>query len=311
MVEEVDVDMDMDGGGVICANLDNFLLAAEKFGMPTESLFSIDDVIEGTWEDRPKVAECLYQLERIAEQMVDLPGDPAASALSGDAPFSSFGSGGFPGGSPEPYDQYSMSNGVPENLRQLQSWLPGIDAKMLDVKGKGFSNLMEECSSILRDRMSHEGMPSPHPTPNAPSGRVLSPSGPPPPSGEAGALKSLESMLKQVLNGITYAQEQNNRTSNEQMEKYVRSLEQQIELLQSQPPAFDPGYVPEDMEAVQRATEELTYKLDEYEKMNMNLESELECEKREKERLAAQLDELRTQVHMIGHTSCRAASTVC
>lgn len=297
VVDNNDLDANVEGGVINCANLDNFLLAAEKFGMPPENLFSIDDVFEGTWEDRPKVAECLYQLERIAEQM-GLPDDPAASALSGEAAFSSFGSGGLSVGSPDPFEQYSLTNGMQESLRkQLQNLMPGMEGKILEGQGiTGFDTLMEECSSILRGRMSHDGVVSPNSTPNAPATGVLSPFGAPPPSGDSGALKSLESMLKQVLDGITNAQEQNNRTSNEQMKKYISSLEQQIELLQSQPPAYDSGYVPEEMEAVQRTAEELTYKLDEYEKTNMVLESELESEKREKARLAAQLDELRNQV---------------
>jgi len=282
----------------VCQNMDNFLTAAEKFGMPSESLFSIEDVMDGTWEDRPKVAECLYQLERIAEQM-GVPNDPAAGMVNGDLLFSPYGGGAYSVGSPDPYDQYSLMNGAPENLRQLGSWSPGLEGGLMDKKTKGISKLMEQCTSILRDRMWHEGMASPQSGRRTHSG-LTSPAGAPP-AGDQGALRSLQSMLEQVLDGITLAQERQSRTGLEQMEKYTRSLEQQIDLLQSQPPVCDGGYMPEDVEAIQRVAEDLSRKLDEYEKTNMLLESKLESEKEEKSRLALQMDELRTQVDSVAN----------
>lgn len=37
--------------------------------MDPECLFTVEDIMEGTWQDRPKVVECLYQLLRKAEQV--------------------------------------------------------------------------------------------------------------------------------------------------------------------------------------------------------------------------------------------------
>lgn len=237
----------------VCENIDNFLMSAEKFGMPPEALFSIEDMMDYNWEDRPKVAECLYQLERVAEQM-GVPNDQHSGLLNGDIPFSPYGSGSFSVMSPDPYDQLSMMSGASEQLRQLGNMPAGVDGEMMDGKAKGISKLMEQCTSILRDRMSSDPMPSPIPGHRLRSG-LMSPAGPP--GGDNGALRSLQSMLKQVLDGITEAQENKCRTDVEQMEKYTRSLEQQIELLQSQP-VYDNTYMPEEVECIRQTAEDLS-----------------------------------------------------
>jgi len=260
-------------------NLDNFLMSAEKFGMPCEALFSAEEIMDGPWEDRPRVAECLYQLERFAEQMGHQ--DPTMMA---DRPFSSYGSGAFSVGSPDPYEQLSMMAGGAESLRNLADMAPGMDG----TKTKGISKLMEQCTSLLKDRMYGDGITSPS------SARLVSPS----PHilagtqvGESGALRSLEGMLRTVLDGITTAQENKSRSDVEQMEKYTRSLEQQIDLLQQQP-IYDPGYVPEEVEMIQRTAEDLSRKLAEY-------ENKLENEHNEKTKLQLQLEQLRGQVDSV------------
>eukprot|EP00803_Ostreobium_quekettii_P005920 evm.model.scf_900.3 EVM.evm.TU.scf_900.3 scf_900:41853-48914(+) len=273
-------------------NIDNFLMSAEKYGVPNEILFAPEEITEGEWEDRPRVAECLYHLERYAAEHVGYQDD---GPLAADRPYSSYESGSSEV-SLNPYEQLAAMAGGPESLRSLAELAPGMDGGFMDgAKTKGIGKLMEQCSSLLRDRTFGEGITSPtsarrtaspHPSQlsHAPAAQV----------GEGGALRSLEGMLKQVLEGITTAQEKQGRSEVEQMEKYTRSLEQQIELLQNQQPVYDPGYVPEEFEMIQRTAEDLSIKLEEY-------EIRLEHEHKEKTRLQMQLEELRGKVDSVAN----------
>ena len=89
---------------------------------------------------------------------------------------------------------------------------------------RGINKLMDQCTAILRDRGN--GTPAyekdliPKPPANKPGGN---------------AMRCLESMLKQILSAITTAQERRGRRDLEESEKYIKSLEDQIELLQKQP----------------------------------------------------------------------------
>jgi len=89
----------------------------------------------------------------------------------------------------------------------------------------GINKLMDQCTAILRDRTSTESQDSDKEyVIKALNGK-----------GETNAMRCLESMLKQILAGITTAQERRGRKDLEESEKYIKSLEDQIERLQQQP----------------------------------------------------------------------------
>lgn len=48
-------------------NIQAFLAAAKEFGLSEKDLFSLPDIREGSWQDKPRVVECLYLLQRKAE----------------------------------------------------------------------------------------------------------------------------------------------------------------------------------------------------------------------------------------------------
>lgn len=50
-------------------NIASFLEAAGEFGLDVTDLFQLDDIMEDTWRDRPRVVECLYLLQRRAEEV--------------------------------------------------------------------------------------------------------------------------------------------------------------------------------------------------------------------------------------------------
>jgi len=84
---------------------------------------------------------------------------------------------------------------------------------------------MDQCTVILRNRTSTESQDSEKEyVIKALNGK-----------GETNAMRYLESMLKQLLSGITTAQERRGRKDLEESEKYIKSLEDQIERLQQQP----------------------------------------------------------------------------
>jgi len=50
-------------------NIQSFLRAALELGLTESELFTVDDLFCETWQDRPHVVECLYHLQRKAEDV--------------------------------------------------------------------------------------------------------------------------------------------------------------------------------------------------------------------------------------------------
>lgn len=107
----------------------------------------------------------------------------------------------------------------------MQSTFDGMDPEVDFTTPRGINKLMDQCTAILRDRGTQEVYEK-DPIKRKLTGR-----------NDGNAMRCLESMLKQILAGITTAQERRGRRDLEESEKYIKSLEDQIELLQKQPQA--------------------------------------------------------------------------
>ena len=163
---------------------------------------------------------------------------------------------------------------------------------------RGINKLMDQCTAILRDRGNDTGGYEKNLIPKPPASK---------PGGNA--MRCLESMLKQILSAITTAQERRGRRDLEESEKYIKSLEDQIELLQKQPPSTvcdTSGLTSEEVTSlkcvramdrwvamwfvVRKTCDELREKLEQYQKETSELKLRLEQEQKEKEELAKQID---------------------
>ncbi|GMH44370.1 hypothetical protein BSKO_12304 [Bryopsis sp. KO-2023] len=247
-------------------NIESFTQAAERYGMPRESLFTVADLVEGgSWDECPRVVECLYQLESLALEK----------------------------GSEE-----MVNNG-------------GIHNAGVKEGPTGVTKLMEECTSLLKNRMMWQGDVAQQQQQKLQSGghspTGYSPMGYATQQGGPQAVRSLEGMLQQVLAGITTAQERRGRRDCENMEKYIKSLEDQIELLGSQQMQDHASMTSADYEYIDASSSRLADQLEEYRNVNKHLEENLENERSVKNHLESELTAMKTKVESLDgfHTKYR------
>eukprot|EP00210_Caulerpa_lentillifera_P005201 g4969.t1 len=253
-------------------NIKSFLKAVEAYGMESESLFSLEDILEGTWQDRPKVVECLYRLQRKAEQI-----QFEGTSADGDAYFR--------------YESYSTeeSNRTDSASEYSQGLGDGVDSDSDFSRPESINKLMDQCTNILKDRTQRESSYDEGMIRRKFMGQ----------GGGQNAMKCLESMLKQILSGITTAQERRGRRDLEQSEKYIRSLEDQITVLQQQPKKAVRemfGLSDEEVITLRKTADELSQKLIECQNENAVLERALTKETVQKEELAMKINDIRSEV---------------
>jgi len=254
-------------------NIASFLDAAREFGLDPDDLFAEEDLTDGTWKDRPRVVECLYLLQRRAEEVLDEGLNPEADGTC-------------------VCDSYSTDSQKTDSVYDYSSCnLDGMDPECDFTTPRGINKLMDQCTAILRDRGSHDEIYAKDPIDKKLIGR-----------GEGNAMRCLESMLKQILAGITTAQERRGRRDLEESEKYIKSLEDQIELLQKQPQATvcdTSGLTSDEVISLRKTCDELTKKLEEYQREKEELQSTLERQLKEKEQLAKQIDSIQDEVQSL------------
>lgn len=255
-------------------NITNFLKAAGEFGLDPTDLFQLDDILEDTWRDRPRVVECLYLLQRRAEEML---GDDVNPDGDGTCVC----------------DSYSTDSQKTDSVYDYAtSTFDGMDPEVDFTTPRGINKLMDQCTAILRDRGARGEVYEKDPIKRKLTGR-----------NDGNAMRCLESMLKQILAGITTAQERRGRRDLEESEKYIKSLEDQIELLQKQPQATvcdTSGLTSDEVISLRKTCDELTKKLEEYQREKEELEHTLERELKEKQQLAKQIDSIQDEVQSLG-----------
>lgn len=106
----------------------------------------------------------------------------------------------------------------------FQGTFDGADPDMDFTTPRGINKLMDQCTAILRDHGARTPLYERDIIHKSFSYK-----------NEGNAMRCLESMLRQILEGITTAQERRGRRDLEESEKYIKSLEDQIEHLQQQP----------------------------------------------------------------------------
>jgi len=254
-------------------NVASFLDAAKEFGLDPADLFSKEDLMDGTWKDRPRVVECLYLLQRKAEEMLD------EGIVEGDGTCVC--------------DSYSTDSQKTDSVYDYSTCnFDGADPDLDFTTPRGINKLMDQCTAILRDRGNRDEIYGKDVISKQLNGR----------GGEGNAMRCLESMLKQILAGITTAQERRGRRDLEESEKYIKSLEDQIELLQQQPQATvcnTSGLTSDEVISLRKTCDELTKKLEEYQKEKEELQNTLERQLKEKEQLAKQIDSIQDEVQSL------------
>lgn len=113
------------------SDVENFFKAAESIGLPQESLFSVEDLMQSEWETSPKVVLCLFNLQRIADRL----------------------------GLPNKQEQIKSAAVVSDQL-DFPTILEGISGDgpnppSGEMPGSGIGKLITSCTKIL-DEMRHQ-----------------------------------------------------------------------------------------------------------------------------------------------------------
>lgn len=179
-------------------NVTNFLEGVREAGVPTDYIFDVSDLEDTSGPgERPRVVACLLCLKRMSEGRL-LTGDYSTPARS---PF-----GAVPSGRMRSQYHYSnLRHGVPSQAGRDLS--PDVDQDAAPLKlaaGKGVAaavgvtRLMQQCTSMLRERMWAD----------APQGQTRNVQTPTPPRGLSagtpeGALEAMGPVLESVLGSLT------------------------------------------------------------------------------------------------------------
>ncbi|GMH37672.1 hypothetical protein BSKO_05545 [Bryopsis sp. KO-2023] len=119
----------------------------------------------------------------------------------------------------------------------------------------------------------------------------------------APGVRSLQTMMRQVLTGIITAQEQRSRQDCEEMEEHIRYLQAQLEFLQERQPVLyahpDDCRSEDEIEEFNRSSNELNDRLEECRHLNEELQSALENEKTAKANLEAEYGEMKHKVESL------------
>jgi hypothetical protein len=145
-------------------NVSNFIKAVQALDIPANSIFSLGDLNLESWEERPRVVECLLCLKRLDEAArgvniaLRTPGPAAALPLHLTA--QSPPAAGSPS---DRIDAIVAQHYMPATARSAPA-APGPGALAGSggvAAAAGVTRLMQQCTAMLRERMADGGRGSP------------------------------------------------------------------------------------------------------------------------------------------------------
>lgn len=257
---------------------------------PEPPLFAIDEFLQGI----PQVVEnCLGKDVTQQADKQGVYGSPESQSVAPPATFSNHGGGATPsvhsfkgeGSSPPGCPPSTRTGSPPASVvsgmtgghtgGQSVNGIPGYSGAGFAAGLAGLSGDPKECSSGFSTVMGQFQNMQP-------------------------GVRSLQSMMSQVLSGLVTAQEQRSRQDVEEMEEYIQYLQAQLEFLQEQQPVMqhNPEETPsdEEIEAFNKSSSELKKQLDECQRLNDELKAALEKEKKAKLCIEQEYGEIKQKI---------------
>ena len=147
-------------------NVDRFLSALQLLQLPSASMFSAADLESDGWEERPRVSDCLLTLKRYHESGHNLTVSPLATkplkSPMGITPRTDI-TGRFSPLQLGPSANAPKHAATPDFDLVTQQYIGGSSSPLKKVAGvgkdatAGVTRLMQQCTSMLRERMWSDG----------------------------------------------------------------------------------------------------------------------------------------------------------